>query len=54
VRYYLPRDTKLSKLTARQIQRVENLINNRPVKLLDYKTPNEAFEIEMNQLTAKL
>lgn len=54
VRYYLPRDTKLSELTPRQIQRVEELINNRPVKLLSYKTPNEAFEIEMNKLKSKL
>jgi len=54
VRYYIPRDTKLSDLNARQIKRVENLINNRPVKLLGYKTPNEAFEIEMSKLTAKL
>lgn len=54
VRYYLPRDTKLSELTPGQIQRVEDLINNRPVKLLGYKTPNEAFEIEMNKLKSKL
>lgn len=54
VRFYLPKDTRLSELTPRQIQRVEDLINNRPVKLLGYKTPNEAFEIEMNKLKAKL
>ena len=54
VRYYLPKDTKLSELTLGQIQRVEDLINNRPIKLLGYKTPNEAFEIEMNKLKAKL
>ncbi len=54
VRYYLPRDVKLSQLTNRQIQRVENLINNRPVKLLGYKTPNEAFAVEMNKLKVKL
>lgn len=54
VRYYLPRETELSQLSRRQIQRVEDLINNRPVKLLGYKTPNEAFEIEMNKLRSKL
>jgi len=54
VRFYLPRDTKLSELTSKQIQRVEDLINNRPVKLLGCKTPNEAFEIEMNKLKSKL
>ena len=50
VRFYLPKYTDLDRLTYKQIKRVENLINNRPVKLLDYQTPNEAFEIEMNKL----
>ena len=53
VRFYLPRDTDLDKLTLRQIRRVENLINNRPVKLLGYKTPNEVFAQEMNKLKLK-
>lgn len=53
VRFYLPRDTDLDKLTPRQVRRVENLINNRPVKLLGYKTPNEVFTLEMNKLKSK-
>lgn len=54
VRFYLPRNTDLSQLTWQQIKRVENLINNRPVKLLDYRTPNEAFDLEVNKLNSKL
>jgi IS30 family transposase len=50
VRFYMPRDTDLDKMSWQQIRRVENLINNRPVKLLGYKTPNEAFKIEMSKL----
>ncbi len=50
VRFYLPRDTDLDQLSRQQVKRVENLINNRPVKLLGYKTPNEAFEFELNKL----
>jgi IS30 family transposase len=50
VRFYLPKDINLDRLTSRQIRRVENLINNRPVKLLGYRTPNEAFVSEMNKL----
>lgn len=50
VRFYLPKDTDLNRLTNRQIKRVENLINDRPVKLLAYRTPNEAFAVEMNKL----
>lgn len=50
VRFYLPRTTDLSKVTHGQIRRLENQINNRPMKCLNYLTPNEAFEIEMNKL----
>lgn len=50
MRFYLPRDTDLDKMTHRRIRRIENLINNRPMKCLNYQTPNEAFEIEMNKL----
>lgn len=50
VRFYLPRGTDLNKVTSGQIRRLENQINNRPMKCLNYFTPNEAFEIEMNKL----
>ncbi len=50
VRFYLPRETDLSKVTHGQIRRLENQINNRPMKCLNYLTPNEAFAIEMNKI----
>lgn len=52
VRFYLPKDTDLDEITAAHIRRVENQINNRPMKCLNYQTPTEAYEIEMNKLTA--
>lgn len=51
VRFYLPKDTDLDQITAARIRRVENQINNRPMKCLNYQTPNEAYEIEMSKLT---
>lgn len=54
VRFYLPRKTDLNQLTWQQIRRVENLINDRPVKCLSYQTPNEAFTLEMNKLKSLL
>lgn len=54
VRFYLPRSTDLSKLSFKQIRQVENLINNRPVKCLDYMTPNEAFAQEIDGLKSIL
>ena len=53
VRFYLPRDTDLNQLNWQQIKRVENLINNRPVKLLGYRTPNEMFDLEINKLNSR-
>ncbi len=50
VRFYLPKDTDLDQVTAAQIRRVEEKINNRPMKCLNYQTPNEVYEIEMNKL----
>lgn len=50
VRFYLPKDTNLDLVTAVQIKRVEDKINNRPMKCLDYQTPNEVYAIEMNKL----
>lgn len=50
VRFYLPKDTDLDHVTATQIRRVEDRINNRPMKCLKYQTPNEVYAIEMNKL----
>ena len=51
VRFYLPKDIDLDKVSATQIKRVENKINNRPMKCLAYQTPNEAWASEMNKLS---
>jgi transposase, IS30 family len=53
VRFYLPRDTDLDSVSNIRIKRVEDLINNRPMKCLGYQTPNEAYEFEMNKIYQK-
>ena len=50
VRFYLPCDVDLDTVSYARIRRVENLINNRPMKCLGYRTPNEAYKDEMNKL----
>jgi IS30 family transposase len=50
VRFYLPREVDLDTISNARIKRVENLINNRPMKCLGYRTPNEAYDYEMNKL----
>ena len=53
VRFYLPRDVDLDTISDARIRQVEHLINNRPMKCLGYRTPNEAYAIEMNKLFKK-
>ena len=43
LRQYIKRNTDLEGLTATQLQDIENKINFRPRKGLDYKTPFEVF-----------
>ena len=43
LRHYIKRKTDLDKLTTDQLQDIENRVNFRPRKGLDYKTPFEVF-----------
>lgn len=44
VRRYLPKGTDLSQLTQANLRRIEHLLNNRPRRVLAYKTSNEVFD----------
>jgi IS30 family transposase len=44
VRQYLPKRTDLTEITQEQIQVIEDKLNNRPRKSLDFKTPNELLK----------
>lgn len=43
VRQYFPKKYDFSQITEAELQRVEELLNNRPRKTLGYRTPNEVF-----------
>ncbi|HYE65335.1 MAG TPA: IS30 family transposase [Pyrinomonadaceae bacterium] len=43
VRQYFPKKSECSKITERQIAKVEERLNNRRRKTLGYRTPNEVF-----------
>jgi IS30 family transposase len=43
VRQYFPKGCDLANLTETEVQRVVELLNNRPRKTLRYRTPNEIF-----------
>ena len=44
VRQYFPKKTDFATLTEEDVARVEYLLNNRPRKCLDYKTPAEVIQ----------
>lgn len=44
IRQFFPKGTDFSTVTRRQIKTVQRLLNERPRKALDYRTPDEAFQ----------
>lgn len=44
IRQYLPKGMALDKVTAGDITFIQHRLNNRPRKLLNYKTPNEVYD----------
>ncbi len=44
IRRFIPKRTSIDDITDRQIQNIENWLNNRPRKVLNFKTPSEAFK----------
>jgi len=50
VRRYLPKGTNFDTLDLGEINRIEKLLNNRPRKCLNFRTPYEVFRAERNAL----
>ena len=49
VRQYFPKSSNFESITQDQINRVINILNNRPRKRFGFKTPNEVFALKMNE-----
>lgn len=43
IQKYLPPNIPFPKFSSRMLQEIENSLNNRPRKVLDFLTPNEVF-----------
>jgi IS30 family transposase len=48
LRQYYPKGTNFKNVTQRQLDIVVEAINNRPRKVLNYRTPNEVFQEHLN------
>jgi IS30 family transposase len=44
IRRYLPKGTNFHQITEEQLKNIQHKLNNRPRKILGYKTPLEAME----------
>jgi IS30 family transposase len=44
IRYYLPKKTNLDNITEQEISDIQNLLNNRPRKVLGFRTPLEVLK----------
>jgi IS30 family transposase len=51
IRYYFPKGTDFSKITLERIKYVQDKINNRPMKLLGFRTPKEVHDEMVLKLT---
>lgn len=45
IRDFFPKRTDFTKVTAAQVARVERLLNDRPRKILGFRTPSEVFRV---------
>lgn len=45
IRRFFPKGTNFATITEEEIAYVENWINNRPMKILNYMTPNQIFQL---------
>jgi IS30 family transposase len=50
LRQYFPKGTDLSRWSAEDLEAVAHTLNNRPRKILDWKTPAEVFEQQLRSL----
>ena len=53
IRRFFPKGTDFNKVPAKKLKFVENKLNNRPRKILDYKTPNEDTKKELKSIIMK-
>jgi IS30 family transposase len=54
IRRYLPKGMSFKDLTQRQLDAIVDRLNNRPRKCLGYRTPNEVFQQQRQQLLVAL
>ena len=54
IRRFLPKGQSVSTLSHRQVQRIQNWMNDYPRKILNYQTPYEVFIKNFRQVRQEL
>jgi transposase, IS30 family len=54
IRRFLPKGTDFNKVTMEQLKTIENNLNNRPRKVLGFKTPNEIRNEEIKAINLRI
>jgi transposase, IS30 family len=52
IRRFYPKKTNFNNVSEAEIQLVQDLINHRPMKCLNFKTPAQVYQQHLNQLSA--
>ncbi len=52
IRRFFPKGTDFNKITIEQLKQAQFALNNRPRKILGYKTPNEIMNQEITNYAA--
>ncbi|MCG1037821.1 IS30 family transposase [Polaribacter sargassicola] len=47
IRRYLPKGTNFNEIDIKQLQNIQQKLNNRPRKIIGYKTPKEMMDLEL-------
>ncbi len=53
IKRFFPKGTDFGKVTEKELKIVQEKLNNRPRKILGYRTPNEVFKLELTNLNHK-
>ena len=48
IRYFIPKKTLIENYSYKEINNIANWMNNYPRKILNYQTPKELLEKELN------
>lgn len=51
LRRFFPKKTDLDLVSSYQVKKVERLLNNRPVRKFNYKTPNQVLQEKIALIT---